>query len=138
MAYLYNPHEQSKEQLIQGFVVRRKLFQQLFRDIKSADMLYPEQHYLIEGQRGSGKTTLLLRLSYEIENDAELHRRLMPVVLKEEAYYGITRLFTLWEATALEYEACLFPPELPQKRCMTNIAVRIPDKGKIANTFGSL
>lgn len=63
-------------------------------------MKYPEQHYLIDRQRGSGKTTLLLRLSYEIENDNDLNKWLFPVVFKEEAYYGITRLFKLWETIA--------------------------------------
>ena len=63
VANLYNPHEQTKEQLIESFVVRCKLFQQLFQEIKTADMTYPQQHFLIEGQRESGKTTLLLRLS---------------------------------------------------------------------------
>ncbi len=104
VANLYNPHEQSKEQLIESFVVRYNLFKELFQEIKTAAMKYPEQHYLIEGQRGSGKTTLLLRLSYEIENDQELSKRLIPIVFKEEAYYGITRLFNLWEAIARELE----------------------------------
>ena len=70
VANLYNPHEQSKEQLIKNFVVRQGVFQELFRVIKSSDMTKPERHYLIEGQRGTGKTTLLLRLSYAIENEA--------------------------------------------------------------------
>jgi nucleoside-triphosphatase THEP1 len=100
VANLYNPHEQTKEELIKSFVVRHKIFRKLFRAIKRADMLYPEQHFLIEGQRGMGKTTLLLRLSYEIENDSDLNTWLVPVVLKEEAHYGITRLFKLWETVA--------------------------------------
>ncbi|MDM8522396.1 tetratricopeptide repeat protein [Desulfococcaceae bacterium HSG8] len=104
VANLYNPHEQTKEQLIQSFVVRHRIFRKLFREIKNTDMKYPEQHYLIEGQRGMGKTTLLLRLSYEIENDSELNTWLIPIVLKEEAYYGITRLFKLWETIAGELE----------------------------------
>jgi len=101
-ATLYNPHEQSKEELIDNFVVRHNVFRKLFQEIKSAPMKHPEQHYIIEGQRGMGKTTLLLRLSYEIENDKALNSRLIPVVLKEEAHYGITRLFRLWETVALE------------------------------------
>jgi len=100
VANLYNPHEQTKEELIKNFVVRHKIFKKLFGAIKRADMRYPEQHFLIEGQRGMGKTTLLLRLSYEIENDNDLNTWLIPVVLKEEAYYGITRLFKLWETIA--------------------------------------
>ncbi|MGE0086935.1 MAG: hypothetical protein AB7S75_21230 [Desulfococcaceae bacterium] len=104
VANLYNPHEQSKEQLIESFVVRRNIFQKLFREIKSSDMKYPEQHFLIVGQRGMGKTTLLLRLGYEVENDRDLHSWLIPLVLKEESYWGITRLFKLWETIAKELE----------------------------------
>ena len=51
-----------------------------------------------------GKTTLLLRLSYEIENDDDLREWLIPVVLKEEAYYGIRHLYRLWETIAQELE----------------------------------
>lgn len=103
-ANLYNPHEQSKEQLIKSFVVRHEVFDTLFRDIKSSDMTKPERHYLIEGQRGTGKTTLLLRLSYAIENDSQLRNWLIPIVLKEEAYYGIRHLFKLWRTIACELE----------------------------------
>ncbi|MCP4696543.1 MAG: hypothetical protein GY862_06810, partial [Gammaproteobacteria bacterium] len=104
VANLYNPHEQSKEELISSFVVRHKTFKKLFQEIKEADMVHPEQHYLIEGQRGMGKTTLLLRLNYEIENDPELNSWLVPVVLPEEAHYGIHHLVRLWESVAESLE----------------------------------
>jgi TPR repeat protein len=104
VANLYNPHEQSKEQLMKSFVVRHDVFQKLFQDIKSSDMTKPERHYLIEGQRGTGKTTLLLRLNYAIENDSHLQNWLIPIVLKEEAYYGIRHLFKLWKTVAQELE----------------------------------
>jgi TPR repeat protein len=104
VANLYNPHEQSQEQLIESFVVRHDVFYTLLRDIRSTDMTTPGQHYLIEGQRGMGKTTLLLRLSYEIEKDQDLREWLIPVVLKEEAYYGIRHLYRLWETVAQELE----------------------------------
>jgi TPR repeat protein/nucleoside-triphosphatase THEP1 len=100
VANLYNPHEQSKEELIAGFVVRLKTFASLFKEIKDSDMRYPEHSYLIEGQRGMGKTTLLLRLSYEIENDTELNNWIIPLVFKEESYWGVNRLFKLWEHCA--------------------------------------
>lgn len=105
VANLYNPHEQNKEQLIASFVVRHPVFQELFQAIRAANPDLPGPHYLIEGQRGMGKTTLLLRLSYEIENDPKLRSWLLPVVLKEEAYYGIRRLCALWETLAQELEA---------------------------------
>lgn len=96
IAYIYNPQNQSKEQLIDGFVVRLDTFQKLFKEIKEAKMQTPEQHYLIQGKRGMGKTTLLRRLSYEIENDTALNTWLMPLVFNEEEY-GISKLFQLWE-----------------------------------------
>lgn len=102
--FLYNPHEQDKEDLIAHFVVRQHIFKRIFADIKASDMEKPEQHYYIEGQRGMGKTTLLLRLSYEIENDDKLSEWLIPVLLKEEAYYGISKLHRLWEEVAKNLE----------------------------------
>ena len=104
VANLYNPHEQNKEQLIDCFVVRHDIFHELYREIKAAEMDRPGGHHLIEGQRGTGKTTLLLRLNYEIENDPALHSQFIPIVLKEEAYYGIRRLSALWKTIAQELE----------------------------------
>ena len=101
-ANLYNPHEQSKEQLLEHFVARHELFGELYNTLKNANDRPPLQHYLIEGQRGMGKTTLLLRLGYEIDRDSQLRESLIPVILKEEAYYGIRRLFHLWETIACE------------------------------------
>lgn len=43
VANLYNPHEQSKEELIAGFVVRLPLFEKLFKVLKDSDMQYPER-----------------------------------------------------------------------------------------------
>lgn len=97
--FVYNPDNQTKAQLIDNFVVRLKTFQRLFEDIQQASMEHPEQHYLIEGKRGMGKTTLLLRLSYEIENDQDLSKWLIPIVFNEEEY-GIRQLYKLWERIA--------------------------------------
>ncbi len=101
--FIYNPDNQTKEQLIDGFVVRLTTFKRLFDDIKGTTLKHPEQHYLIEGKRGMGKTTLLLRLAYEIENDDALNEWLLPIVFNEEEY-SIRRLYKLWEriATLLE------------------------------------
>lgn len=93
---LYNPAGQPKEWLIEHFVVRTKVFEKIFKDIKQGAMKYPEQHYLIQGQRGMGKTTLLLRLKYEIENTPELNSWLVPVFFNEESY-DLTSLSNLWE-----------------------------------------
>lgn len=97
--YLYNPQNQSKEALIKGFVVRKKMFERIFREIKGAKMKHPEQHFLVEGKRGMGKTTMLLRLSYEVERDTLLRKWLIPLVFNEEEY-GIRKLFKLWERIA--------------------------------------
>ncbi|HFE63587.1 MAG TPA: NACHT domain-containing protein, partial [Caldithrix sp.] len=96
---IYNPANQTPEELIENFVVRTKLFKEIFEDIKNSEMKYPEQHYIIQGIRGQGKTTLLLRIAYEIENDRKLRKRIIPVVFNEEQY-NVSRLFKLWETVA--------------------------------------
>lgn len=99
VANVYNPHNQSKTELVAGFVVRRKFFEKIFRDIQTSTMQNPEQHYIIQGLRGMGKTTMLLRIAYEIENTEELKNWLIPVVFNEEEY-GISSLSDLWERVA--------------------------------------
>ncbi|MBC8182051.1 ATP-binding protein [candidate division KSB1 bacterium] len=96
---IYNPANQSAEELINNFVVRTKIFRDIYDDIKNSEMEYPEQHYIIQGIRGQGKTTLLLRIAYEIKNDNELNQRIIPIIFNEEQYH-ISRLFKLWETTA--------------------------------------
>jgi len=96
---LYNPNNLTEKELIDRFVIRKKEFQKIFKDIKNSEMKYPEQHYIIEAQRGYGKTTLLKRLYFEIKRDEELKTRLIPVILPEEQY-NIRKLFKLWEVTA--------------------------------------
>jgi TPR repeat protein len=97
---IYNPAYLSADELIENFVVRTRLFQDIFKDIKNSKMKYPGQHYIVQGLRGQGKTTLLLRIAYEIERDLELRKRIVPVVFNEEQY-NITRLYKLWENIAL-------------------------------------
>jgi len=93
---LYNPAGQPKDWLITNFVARTQVFKKIFKDLQTGKMKYPEQHYLIQGQRGMGKTTLLLRLKYEIENTPELNKWLVPVFFNEESY-DLTSLSNLWE-----------------------------------------
>ena len=83
---IYNPQTQSRQELINNFVVRMGVFQDIFEEIKSSKMVHPEQHYIIQGIRGQGKTTLLLRIAYEIEKDKVLNKKLIPVVFGEEQY----------------------------------------------------
>ncbi|QKZ12429.1 hypothetical protein [Spirosoma sp. KUDC1026] len=99
IATIYNPQNQSKEALIAGFIARKQKFERIFRDIRDAPMIKPEQHYLIQGIRGMGKTTLLLRIAYEIDNTPELRQRLIPIIFNEEEY-GIGTLSDVWERTA--------------------------------------
>jgi len=96
---IYNPANQTVQELIENFVVRTKIFEEIFNDIKSSKMEYPEQHYIIQGVRGQGKTTLLLRIAYEINNTKTLRKRLIPIIFNEEQY-NISRLFKLWETVA--------------------------------------
>ena len=87
-------------------MVRHNAFTRLFGEIKSSSMKYPEQNYIIVGQRGMGKTTLMLRLRHEIENDEALNKWLISVVIKEETCYGVIRLCGLWETVAQELGNC--------------------------------
>ena len=98
---LFNPHQLSREELLRHFVVRIQDFDRIFRDIQTTDMLRPEQHLLIVGQRGMGKTTLLLRLKYAVEADSALQTWLIPLVFPEELY-GVNDLGGLWETIALD------------------------------------
>ncbi|MFA6978264.1 MAG: hypothetical protein WC209_02985 [Ignavibacteriaceae bacterium] len=93
---IYNPANQSAEEIISNFVVRTQEFEELFTAIKNDKMEKPSQHYIIQGQRGYGKTTLLLRLKYEILNDKELNSWLIPVMFDEEQY-SVRILAKLWE-----------------------------------------
>ncbi|MGK0465821.1 hypothetical protein [Clostridium sp.] len=100
---LYNPNNLTEQELIDRFVIRKKEFNKIIKDIKNSNMKYPEQHYIIEAERGYGKTTLLKRLYVEIKRDSELNERLIPVILPEEQY-SIRKLFKLWEVTAEQLE----------------------------------
>lgn len=100
---LYNPDRKNRQQLIDEFVVRTRIFNELFADLLDSKMTYPEQHYLLVGQRGSGKTTLLTRLRYAIEDEPGLKRWLIPVAFSEEQY-NISELANLWESIAAYLE----------------------------------
>lgn len=106
---IYNPANQTEQEVIESFIVRIKEFEKLFNEIKKSSMKFPEQHFIIQGPRGSGKTTLLLRLSAEIKNDDKLNKWLIPIRFNEEQY-NIRTLNRLWEETALrlEHYECFF------------------------------
>ena len=96
---LYNPDRKNKQQFIEEFVVRTKIFDEIFKDLKETDVKYPGQNYLLIGQRGLGKTTLLTRLKYAVEDDADLQKWLIPVSFSEEQY-SIGELANVWEYVA--------------------------------------
>ena len=98
---LYNPQNASNATIKDTFVIRLKEFDKLWKAIKCSKMLYPEQHFIVQGIRGSGKSTLLTRLSIEVEEDKDLSQWLIPLLFREEEY-GITSLFTFWEHIAEE------------------------------------
>jgi TPR repeat protein len=100
VAHIYNPDNQTREQLIDSFVVRVEKFKRVFAEIKTTPDRFPVQHYVIEGKRGMGKTTFLLRLAYEIEDDPDLNGWLLPLVFNEEEY-SIRKLYKLWERVAI-------------------------------------
>jgi TPR repeat protein/DNA-binding MarR family transcriptional regulator len=99
ISHVYNPDNQTRQELLDNFVVRLPVFDKLFRAINDSRMDTAEQHFLILGQRGTGKTTLLLKLAYEIDSDPVLAEWLVPVRLNEEQY-NIFSLCRLWESVA--------------------------------------
>jgi len=98
IANIYNPLNQSYEELLTNFVIRKKEFNKIRKELKVLNEGSSIQHFLIEGQRGTGKTTLLLRLRYEIENNKEFSH-LVAVQFGEEQY-GIYDLCRVWENVA--------------------------------------
>jgi len=102
ITHIYNPANQSYEELLENFVIRKKEFKKIMREFKDVDFLASAQHFLVEGQRGTGKTSLLLRVRYEIENNPE-YSNLLAVQFAEEQY-NIFDLCRLWESTAEKLE----------------------------------
>lgn len=100
---IYNPANQTKEELIANFVVRLKQFHSIFDVIKKDEMKKPPQHFIIQGPRGSGKTTLLLRLFHAVSDNKKLERFLIPVIFDEEQY-NIRTLYKFWEEIAFYLE----------------------------------
>lgn len=92
---LYNTQNVDSEVLKAGFSIRKKEYERIWKDIQTGSMQSPEIHYLVQGVRGAGKTTLLSRLYYEINEDDDLNKWLIPILLNEEEY-GILSLFTFW------------------------------------------
>ena len=54
---IYNPANQTKQELIENFVVRIKELNEIFQVIKSDLMEVPPRHFIIQGQRGKFPAT---------------------------------------------------------------------------------
>ena len=94
-----NTGNKDKMSLIDGFVVRMKVFNSIISEIKLSKSNKPAKNYLIIGQRGAGKTTLLYRVKYAIEDDLKLSSVIIPIMLSEEQY-NLLELINLWETIA--------------------------------------
>jgi hypothetical protein len=88
---IYNPHLLAQEELIETFVARRPLLDELVDDLRRGGA----QHHLLIGGRGSGKTTVLLRLAAAIENDKQLAKKCIPLRFPEEQY-NVSRPSDFW------------------------------------------
>lgn len=88
---LYNPHLLPRHDLIETFVARQPLLDELLDDLRRGG----KQHHLLVGNRGSGKTTLLLRLAAAIEDDQKLVKKCIPLRFPEEQY-NVNRPSDFW------------------------------------------
>jgi hypothetical protein len=88
---LYNPHILSRQELIETFVARQPLLDELLDDLRRGGA----QHHLLVGDRGTGKTTLLLRLAAAIEDDEQLATTTIPLRFPEEQY-NVSRPSDFW------------------------------------------
>ena len=95
---LYNPANQSKQTLLDNFVIRKNEFDTIYRILKHTSVDHIAQNILIIGLRGTGKTTLLLRTHYEIDSTPEFSH-IVPIQFSEEQY-NIYSLARLWENIA--------------------------------------
>jgi hypothetical protein len=88
---LYNPHLLARDELVETFVGRQVLLDELVDDLRRGG----RQHHLLVGNRGSGKTTLLLRLALAVEDDPKLAKTCIPARFPEEQY-NVSRLSDFW------------------------------------------
>lgn len=88
-----------KTALIEGFVIRKPVFDLIFNQIQSLPGSTNKCNFIIIGQRGFGKTTLLYRLKYAIEDATSIYKHILPVMFSEEQY-NITELENFWECIA--------------------------------------
>ncbi len=101
---LFNPGNQTEQDIAKNFSIRLKEFERICNIIKHDNMKNAPQHFIIQGLRGSGKTTLLFRVYYELKGEKKLNSWLIPIIFNEEQY-SVNKLFKLWEQIAVELES---------------------------------
>ncbi len=99
---LYNPASVPKHVLLEEFVARQDILDEILEIIAANKSGEPQQHVLLIGPRGMGKTTMLFVVKYKVEDDPQLGREWLPLILSEENY-GIGDLADFW----LEAIRCL-------------------------------
>ncbi|MCD8540897.1 MAG: tetratricopeptide repeat protein [Leadbetterella sp.] len=92
----YQNANQTTDDVIKNFVVRKKEYEDTIRSIRSANEGDSFSHLVFVGRRGSGKSTLLRRIQAEILRSESLSSRYAVVNLSEEQS-GIYRFFDLWD-----------------------------------------
>jgi tetratricopeptide (TPR) repeat protein len=81
----HNPAFLTKEELVEGFVVRLADLEIALEHVREQPE-GPPQHMLLIGPRGIGKTTMVLRIAAAVKADPELGKKWYPLVFGEEAY----------------------------------------------------
>jgi tetratricopeptide (TPR) repeat protein len=95
----YTPDSIPQGDFLKRFVVREDIYEQIIKDIKTANYDVPQQNYILVGQRGQGKTTLLRRIEIGVKSDEKLSPWLIPIKFAEEQYQ-VRTLGRLWEEIA--------------------------------------
>ncbi|MCP4626443.1 MAG: tetratricopeptide repeat protein [bacterium] len=99
---LFNPAAVPKDVLLEEFVARQDMLEDMLEVITGNQAGEPVQHLLLIGPRGMGKTTTLYAVKYCVEDDPALEKEWLPLIFSEENY-GIGDLADFW----LEAIRCL-------------------------------
>jgi len=93
----FNPGlNQSDDDIVDQFVVRLGLLEDLCNTIRENTHSDNNRHLLLYGPRGRGKSMLIERLRIAVQRDSELNQSWIVVRLFEEAYYEISSSGELW------------------------------------------
>ena len=100
----HNPAFLSPEELRRSFVVRGAELQ-LILQILRENTGEVNQHVLLVASRGMGKTMLARRAAIALEDDADLQKRWLPVVVAEDKY-NVATAGELWVETLGQVARC--------------------------------